>query len=131
MPNFYLSDDEIQSIVLVLLGQVSDKVPLIGMKNLNANEKFYEEGMRVANRYNCYGCHKIDGIGGKLSEAYEDQKTELNEKLKEVYEGLKSKGFELKTVKKILKLRKESLDKRREEQAILETYAQAIQFELF
>lgn len=73
MPNFYLSDDEIQSIVLVLLGQVSDKVPLIGMKNLNANEKFYEEGMRVANRYNCYGCHKIDGIGGKLSEAYEDQ----------------------------------------------------------
>ena len=43
------------------------------MKTLDANEKFYEEGMRVANRYNCYGCHKIDGIGGKLSEAFEDQ----------------------------------------------------------
>jgi hypothetical protein len=73
MPNFYLSNEEIESIVLVLLGQVGDKIPLAGLKNLNANEKFYEEGMKVANRYNCYGCHKIDGIGGKLSEAFEDQ----------------------------------------------------------
>ncbi len=73
MPNFYLSDSEIESIVGVILGLVSDKVPLEGMKNMNANEKMYAEGMKVANKYNCYGCHKIDGIGGKLSEAYEDQ----------------------------------------------------------
>jgi len=73
MPNFYLNDKEIESIVLVLLGQVSDKVPLAGQKILNANEKFYEEGMKVANHYNCYGCHKIDGIGGKLSEGFDDQ----------------------------------------------------------
>jgi mono/diheme cytochrome c family protein len=73
MPNFYLTNEEIESLVLVILGQVSDKIPLAGQKTLNANEKFYEEGMRVANRYNCYGCHKIDGIGGKLSEAYDDQ----------------------------------------------------------
>ena len=73
MPNFYLTDSEIESMVLVLLGQVSDKVPLAGMKNLNANEKFLAEGMKIANKYNCYGCHKIDGIGGKLSEAFEDQ----------------------------------------------------------
>lgn len=72
MPNFYLNDQEIESMVLVLLGQVSDKVPLAGQKILNANEKFFEEGMKVANRYNCYGCHKIDGIGGKLSEGFED-----------------------------------------------------------
>lgn len=73
MPNFYLTDSEIESMVLVLLGQVSDKIPLAGQKVLNANEKFLAEGMKVANKYNCYGCHKIDGIGGKLSEAFEDQ----------------------------------------------------------
>jgi mono/diheme cytochrome c family protein len=73
MPNFYLNDQEIESIVLMILGQVADKVPLAGQKILDANEKYYAEGMKVANKYNCYGCHKIDGIGGKLSEAFEDQ----------------------------------------------------------
>jgi cbb3-type cytochrome oxidase cytochrome c subunit len=73
MPNFYLSDEEVESIVGVLLGQVSDKIPLAGQKRLSAGEKQYYEGMKVANQYNCYGCHKIDGIGGALSEAFEDQ----------------------------------------------------------
>ncbi len=73
MPNFYLNDQEVEAMVGVILGQVSDKVPMMGQKNLDANEKIYEEGMKVANKYNCYGCHKIDGMGGKLSEAFDDQ----------------------------------------------------------
>lgn len=73
MPNFYLSDKEVESMVGVLLGLVSDKMPLSGMKNLSAGEKQYYEGMKVANKYNCYGCHAIDGIGGAMSKAYEDQ----------------------------------------------------------
>lgn len=73
MPNFYLNDEEVESIIGVLLGQVSDKIPLIGQKKLSAGEKQYYEGMKVANQYNCYGCHNIDGIGGALSKAYEDQ----------------------------------------------------------
>jgi cytochrome c2 len=73
MPNFYLNDQEIESMIGVLLGQVSDKMPLAGMKKLTAGEKQYYEGMKVANQYNCYGCHNIDGIGGALSKAFEDQ----------------------------------------------------------
>jgi mono/diheme cytochrome c family protein len=73
MPNFYLSDEEIDSMVLVILGQVADKIPLAGQKRLNAAEKQYQEGMKVANHFNCYGCHKIDGIGGNLSLAFDDQ----------------------------------------------------------
>lgn len=73
MPNFYLNDQEVESMVLVLLGQVADKVPLAGQRRLNANEKQYQEGMKVANKYNCYGCHDIDGIGGDLSDAFDDQ----------------------------------------------------------
>jgi mono/diheme cytochrome c family protein len=73
MPNFHLPDDEVDAIVGMILGQVSDKIPLAGQKILDANEKYAEEGRKVMNKYNCYGCHKIDGMGGKLSEAFEDQ----------------------------------------------------------
>jgi cytochrome c2 len=73
MPNFYLKDHEVESIVGVILGLVSDKIPLAGQKKLSAGEKHYYEGMKVANKYNCYGCHAIDGIGGALSKAFEDQ----------------------------------------------------------
>lgn len=73
MPNFYLNDKEVEDIIGVLLGLVSDKIPLAGQKRLNAGEKQYYEGMKVANKFNCYGCHKIDGIGGALSHAFEDQ----------------------------------------------------------
>ncbi len=73
MPNFYLKDEEIESIVGVILGLVSDKIPLQGQKRLTAGEKQYYDGMKVANKYNCYGCHQIDGIGGSLSKAFEDQ----------------------------------------------------------
>lgn len=73
MPNFYLNDEEVEAMVGMILGQVSDKVPLAGQKLLNANEKFAEDGKKVANKYNCYGCHKIDGMGGALSHAFDDQ----------------------------------------------------------
>lgn len=72
MPNFYLNDQEIEAMVGVLLGQVSDKIPLAGQKRLSAGEKQYYDGMKVANQYNCYGCHNIDGVGGSLSTAFED-----------------------------------------------------------
>lgn len=73
MPNFYLKDSEIDSILVAILGQVSDKVPMTGQKLLNANEKFAETGKRVASKYNCTGCHAIDGMGGALSKAFDDQ----------------------------------------------------------
>ncbi len=72
MPNFYLQDWEIESITGMLLGQVSDRIPLVGQKILDANEKTAEIGKKVASKYNCQGCHNIDGMGGALSKAFED-----------------------------------------------------------
>lgn len=73
MPNFYLKDWEIEAITVNLLGQVGDKVPLAGMKRLDANEKLAEIGKKIVNKYNCQGCHQIDGNGGELSKAFDDQ----------------------------------------------------------
>ena len=73
MPNFYLKDKEVDLIVGMILGQVSEKIPTAGMRNYSAGEKMYQDGLKVANKYNCYGCHKIDGIGGKYSDVFEDK----------------------------------------------------------
>ncbi len=72
MPYFDLTKNEIESMVLALLGQVSDYVPLEGMKRLSADEKLAEKGSRVVREKNCFGCHKIDGEGGEILANYQD-----------------------------------------------------------
>lgn len=72
MPNFYLKSKEIDKITTVLLGQVSDYIPLAGKYHLEGKKALIEKGRKVANKYNCYGCHKIDGMGGTISAAYAD-----------------------------------------------------------
>jgi mono/diheme cytochrome c family protein len=72
MPNFYLREDEIDAIVTALLGQVTDPIPMNGMRLLSANEKIAEKGKKIVRKFNCEGCHKIDGQGGLLVKALED-----------------------------------------------------------
>ncbi len=72
MPNFYLTETESKKITTYLLGLVDDKVPAQGMHKLTANKKLAEKGKEVVLKYNCQGCHKIDGWGGYIQAAYED-----------------------------------------------------------
>lgn len=72
MPNFYMDKKQAESIVTVILGMVSDKVPAEGMRNLSANEKIAANGYKVMNKFNCIGCHQIDGDFGDLLKMYED-----------------------------------------------------------
>jgi cytochrome c551/c552 len=72
MPNFNMSEAEAKKISVALLGQVSDLIPLAGVKRLNANEALYHEGMKVANKYGCVACHQIDGLRGNILNMYMD-----------------------------------------------------------
>ncbi len=72
MPNFYMSEAEAKKIVVALLGQVSDVVPLSGVKRLTASEAVYHDGMKVVNKYGCVGCHQIDGLRGNILNNYLD-----------------------------------------------------------
>ena len=72
MPNFYMTEDEAQSMTVYLLGNVSDFVPLKGIKRLDENEKIVAEGMNTVVKYNCIGCHQIDGQHGNILAMYED-----------------------------------------------------------
>ncbi|RPJ75837.1 MAG: hypothetical protein EHM20_08320 [Alphaproteobacteria bacterium] len=72
MPNFYMNEAEAKKITTALLGQVADVVPLAGMKRYNAGETLYNDAMKIAGKYNCVGCHQIDGIRGDILKAYAD-----------------------------------------------------------
>ena len=55
-------------------------------------------------------------------EKLEDEKAMLAEDIKEVYAEAKGNGFDSKILRKIVSLRKQDSDKRREEQAVLAVY---------
>ena len=67
-----MSEAEAKKITVVLLGQVSDVIPLTGMKRMNAGESLYNEAMKIAGKYNCMGCHQIDGLRGDILRGYAD-----------------------------------------------------------
>jgi mono/diheme cytochrome c family protein len=72
MPNFYLSESEATKITTALLGQVADVVPMTGIKRYSAGEALYNDGMKVVNKFNCVGCHQVDGMRGDILRGYED-----------------------------------------------------------
>ncbi len=59
-------------------------------------------------------------------ERLEEEKTALLEDIKEVYGEAKATGFEPKIMRRVIKLRKMDIEKRREEDELLELYKAAI-----
>lgn len=72
MPNFSLTSREAELMTGALLGQVSDYIPLSGVKRLEAHEVVANEGWKLMNKYACVGCHQIDGNHGNILALYED-----------------------------------------------------------
>ncbi|MEM0989528.1 MAG: DUF2312 domain-containing protein [Pseudomonadota bacterium] len=59
-------------------------------------------------------------------ERLEDEKKEVAEQIKEVYAEAKGNGFDSKTLRKIVSLRKKDTEEREEEEALLELYMSAL-----
>jgi uncharacterized protein (UPF0335 family) len=59
-------------------------------------------------------------------EAAEEEKREAAQHISEIYKDAKSHGFDVKALREIVKLRREDAGKRREREAILETYMHAL-----
>lgn len=73
------------------------------------------------------------GIGGQRLASFierierlEEEKAALMEDLKEVYAEAKGVGFDVKTIRKIVSLRKMDSEKRRETEELLDLYKSAI-----
>lgn len=58
-------------------------------------------------------------------ERAEEEKADIAQDIKEIYVEAKSKGYDTKTIRKVVRLRKMDAAKRQEEEALLETYLQA------
>jgi uncharacterized protein (UPF0335 family) len=63
----------------------------------------------------------IEGV-----EHYEDQKKEISMSIKEIFDEAKSAGFDVKTIRKIISMRKLDKAKLEEQEFLLETYKEAL-----
>lgn len=64
-------------------------------------------------------------------ENYEAEKKGISESLKEIYDEARSKGFDVKTIRALIKERKIDKEKLLEQQCLLEVYRDAVQLNLF
>ena len=66
MPNFAFTDEEVNALVVFLKSLNGTRVPK-EFKQLSERTKYLEEGLQIIRKYNCRGCHTIDGKGDKLA----------------------------------------------------------------
>lgn len=59
-------------------------------------------------------------------ERLEEEKREVAEQIKEVYAEAKGNGFDAKTLRKVVSLRKKPAEEREEEEALLDLYLSAL-----
>jgi uncharacterized protein (UPF0335 family) len=78
----------------------------------------------------------VGGVAGKRLESFfqrierlDEEKSAIAEDIKEIYAEAKGVGFDAKTMRKIMRLRKMDIEKRREEDEILDLYKSAIGME--
>jgi len=76
------------------------------------------------------------GVSGQRLKAFierverlEEEKTALAEDIKDIFAESKAVGFDTKTIRKVIKLRKMDREKRQEEEELLELYKAAIGME--
>ncbi len=76
---------------------------------------------------------EVGGVGGERLRAFidrierlEEEKTAIAEDIKEIYAEAKGVGFDVKTIRKIIALRKVDDQKRRESEELLDLYKSAI-----
>ena len=61
----------------------------------------------------------------RIERLEEDRKT-VSDEIKDVYAEAKGTGYDIKIMRKIVSIRKQDQDKRREEEEVLELYLQAL-----
>ncbi len=66
MPNFHLSEEEIESLMVMLKGFNGANIPQRYQRAYTQDELTIERGRRLVERFNCRGCHIVEGEGGDI-----------------------------------------------------------------
>lgn len=85
MPQFGFNEKERTTIITGVLGLTAQRPPAPAGKFLNAKESLMEDGLRVVHKYNCQGCHVVEGMWQPLPD--EHPAREAHEKEKRALEG--------------------------------------------
>ena len=75
MPQFSLDDEDIQSLLVFLASRVDHKMPSTYKPQDLTREQRLVAGRRIVERYNCIGCHVIEGRGGAIRAFYKEKPT--------------------------------------------------------
>jgi len=73
MPDFGFTDQETEALTTFVLSLTKDPIPLEMQRRLNLKEQQIEKGRFLISKYNCNGCHTIDGRPGLLWELAADK----------------------------------------------------------
>jgi cytochrome c2 len=73
MPKFHFAPEEAEAIVTGVLSFSKEQVPLAAQKQLSAEERYAERGLRLIREYNCRGCHQVGEKGGSIREVVKSQ----------------------------------------------------------
>ena len=71
MPNFYFKQTEIEAITTALLGLTDSYIESSKLADLDKSVQVLE-GYKLIRQYNCYGCHDINGEGGRIADSIKD-----------------------------------------------------------
>jgi mono/diheme cytochrome c family protein len=63
MPNFHLTEEEAQSITMVIAGLTKDMVAPNRVAASDPHSRLVEEGRKRVSQHNCRACHVVDGTG--------------------------------------------------------------------
>ncbi|MFN8542638.1 MAG: c-type cytochrome [Candidatus Binatia bacterium] len=71
MPQFDLADEDVKALRVFLASRTDTRVPAKYVYK-GVGDKQIVDGRRLVARYNCTGCHVIEGHGGDIRRLYED-----------------------------------------------------------
>ncbi len=93
----------------------------------------FPQGENTNNTDNTEDTKDVGGVAGARLKSFierierlEEEKVALAEDIKDVYGEAKGVGFDVKTIRKLIRLRKMEPEKRREEDELLELYKSAV-----
>lgn len=70
MPQFDLADEDIVALRVFLASRTDHKIPPRYLADQTERDRWIGVGRRLVARYNCVGCHEIEGQGGYIRKHY-------------------------------------------------------------
>jgi cytochrome c1 len=73
MPNFGFTDEEAKTLRVYLKSLSAERIQPQFQRGLSDEEKAVQNGRTLVKRYNCNGCHVIEGQGGAIAAFYANE----------------------------------------------------------